>query len=56
MQEVSERQEVKRWSAQSEAALQDVLNDVGWDIFRSSSTDISEFADIAVSFVDILVE
>jgi len=56
VQAAPERWVVKCRSAQSEAVLQDVLDDVDWDMFRSSSTEISEFVDVAVSFVGTLVE
>ncbi len=48
--------EVTRWSAHSEAMLQASLDDVDWDMFRASSTDVSEFTDVAVSFVNTLTE
>lgn len=40
----------------SEALLQDALYDVDWDIFWSSSADISEFMDVAIIFVSMLIE
>ncbi len=48
--------EVTRWSAHSEAMLQASLDDVDWDMFRASSTDVSEFTDVAVSFINTLTE
>ncbi len=45
-----------RWSSHSEATLQPSLDDVDWDMFRASSSDISEFTDVAVSFVNTLTE
>ncbi len=36
--------------------LQAALNDVDWDMFRASSSDVSEFTDVAVSFVNTLTE
>lgn len=47
---------VTRWSAQSEATLQAALDDVDWDMFRASSSDVSEFTDVALSFVNMLAE
>ncbi len=32
------------------------LDDVDWDMFRASSSDVSEFTDVAVSFVNTLTE
>ncbi len=40
----------------SEAMLQAALDDVDWDMFRASSSDVSEFTDVAVSFVNTLTE
>ncbi len=48
--------EVTRWSSHSEAMLQASLDDVDWDMFRASSADISEFTDVAVSFINTLTE
>ncbi len=48
--------EVTRWSSHSEAMLQASLDDVDWDMFRASSSDISEFTDVALSFVNTLTE
>ncbi len=45
-----------RWSAHSEAMLQASLDDVDWDMFRASSSDVSEFTDVAVSFINTLTE
>ncbi len=41
--------EVTRWSSQSEATLQAALDDVDWDMFRASSSDVSEFTEVALS-------
>ncbi len=43
-------------STSSRAMLQVALDDVDWDMFRSSSSDVSEFTDVAVSFVNTLTE
>ncbi len=43
-----------RWSSHSEAMLQASLDDVDWDMFRASSSDVSEFTDVAVSFINTL--
>ncbi len=45
-----------RWSTHSEATLQASLDDVDWDIFRASSSDVSEFTEVALSFVNTLTE
>jgi len=46
--------EVKQWSDQIDADLQDALSDVNWDI-RSSFSDVSEFTDVA-SFITTLAD
>ncbi len=48
--------EVTRWSSHSEAMLQASLDDIDWDMFRASSSDVSEFTDVALSFVNTLTE
>ncbi len=48
--------EVTRWSSHSEAMLQASLDDVDWDMFRATSSDVSEFTDVALSFVNTLTE
>ncbi len=45
-----------RWSSHSEAMLQASLDDVDWDMFRASSVDVSEFTDVALSFVNMLTD
>ncbi len=45
-----------RWSSHSEAILQASLDDVDWDMFRASSADVSEFTDVAVSFINTLTD
>ncbi len=45
-----------RWSSHSEAMLQAALDYVDWDMFRASSSDVSEFTDVALSFVNTLTE
>ncbi len=55
-QEPPVKREVMRWSSHSEAMLQAVFDDVNWDMFRASSSDVSEFTDVAVSFVNTLPE
>ncbi len=45
-----------RWSSQSEAMLQASLDDVDWDMFRASSADVSEFTDVALSFINTLTD
>ncbi len=44
--------EVTRWFSHSEAMLQASLDDVDWNMFRASSSDVSEFTDVALSFVN----
>ncbi len=56
VQEPPVEREVTRWSSHSEAMLQVALDDVDWDMFRVSSSDISEFTDEALSFVNMLTE
>ncbi len=48
--------ELSGWSSHSEAMLQASLDDVDWDMFRASSSDVSEFTDVALSFVNTLTE
>ncbi len=50
------KREVTRWSSHSEAMLQSALDDVDWDMFRASSSDVSEFTEVAVSFVNTLTK
>ncbi len=45
-----------RWSSHSEAMLQASLDDVDWDMFRANSADVSEFTDVAVSFINTLTD
>ncbi len=45
-----------RWSSHSEAMLQASLDDVDWDMFRASSSDVSEFTEVTLSFVNTLTE
>ncbi len=45
-----------RWSSHSEATLQVALDDVDWDMFRVRSSDVSEFTEVALSFVNTLTE
>ncbi len=44
------------WSSQSEAMLQAALDDVDREMFRASSSDVSQFRDVALSFVNTLNE
>ncbi len=55
-QEPPVKREVTRWSSHSEAMLQAALDDVDWDMFRASSSDVREFTDVAVSFVNTLTK
>ncbi len=36
--------------------LQTALDGVDWDMFRASTSDVSEFTDVALSFVNTLTE
>ncbi len=56
VQEPPVEREVTRWSSHSEAMLQASLDDVDWDMFRASSSDVSEFTEVALSFVNTLTE
>lgn len=56
IQEALERRMVQRWSAYLEAAWQHALDDVDWDMFRSSFADINEFTNVAIIFVRMLIE
>ncbi len=56
VQEPPVKRVVTRCSSHSEAMVQAALDDVDWDIFRASSSDISEFTDVALSFVNTLTE
>ncbi len=55
-QEPPVKRVVTCWFSHSEAMLQAALNDVDWDMFRASSSDVSEFMDVALSFVNMLTE
>ncbi len=56
LQEPPVEREVTRWSSHSEATLQASLDDVDRDMFRASSSDVSEFTEVALSFVNTLTE
>ncbi len=56
VQEPPVEREVMCWSSHSEAMLQAALDDVDWDMFRVSSSDVNEFTDVALSFVNMLTE
>ncbi len=56
VQESPGERELMCWSSHSEAMLQASLDDVDWDMFRASSADISEFTDVALSFVNMLTD
>ncbi len=56
VQETPVEREVTRWSLHSEAMLQAALDDVDWDMFGARSSDVSEFMDVALSFVNTLTE
>ncbi len=56
LQEPPVEREVTSWSSHSEATLQASLDDVDWDMFRASSSDVSEFTEVALSFVNTLTE
>ncbi len=56
VQESPVEREVMRWSSHSEAKLQAALDDVDWDMFRASSSEVSEVTDVALSYVKTLIE
>ncbi len=56
IQEPPVEREVTRWSSHSDAMLQTALDDVDWDLFRARSSDVSEFTDVALIFVNTLTE
>ncbi len=56
VQEPPVQRVVTCWSSHSEAMLQAALDDVDWDMFRASSSDVSEFTDVALSFVNMLTK
>ncbi len=56
VQEPPVEREVTRWSSHSEAMLQVAFDDIVWDMFRASSSDVNEFTDVALSFVNTLTE
>ncbi len=56
VQEPPVEREVTRWPYHSEAMLQAALDDVDWDMFRASSSDVSDFTDVALSFVNTVTE
>ncbi len=45
---------VTHWSSHSEAMLQAALDDIDWDMFRESSSDVRKFTDVQLSFVNTL--
>ncbi len=56
VQEPSVERVVTQWSSHSEAMLLAALDDVDWGMFWVSSSDVSEFTDVALSFVNTLTE
>ena len=48
--------EVKRWTDQSEARLQDALSNVDWEMFQTTSADINEFTEVALSYINLLTD
>ncbi|XDV17385.1 hypothetical protein PO909_023250, partial [Leuciscus waleckii] len=56
VQEPPVQKVVTRWSSTSETWLQAALEDVDWDMFRASSSDVSEFTDVSLSFNRALTE
>ena len=48
--------EVRCWSAQSEAALQDMLSDTDWAVFRLSSGAVDMFMEVVTCFIFILID
>ncbi len=56
VQEPPVKRVVTHWSSHSEAMVQAALDDVDWNMFRASSSDFSEFTDVALSFVNMITE
>ncbi|KAK3536784.1 hypothetical protein QTP86_025094, partial [Hemibagrus guttatus] len=50
-QEAPVQREVRRWTDQSVAALQDTLDDANWDVFRCSFNDVNMFMKEVVGFI-----
>lgn len=48
--------EIGHWTDQSVAALQDRLNDIGWEMFRHSSDDIDMFTEVIVGYIGKLMD
>ncbi|KAG5263395.1 hypothetical protein AALO_G00264390, partial [Alosa alosa] len=48
--------EVKRWTDQSEARLQDALSNVDWEMFKTNSADINEFTEVSLSYINMLTD
>ena len=48
---------VRRWTAESEETLREVLSDVDWEMFwESADNDVSVFTDVVTSFVATLTD
>ncbi len=43
--------QVKRWSDQTEAKLQDAMSDMDWDMHQASSDEVNMFAEVALGFI-----
>jgi len=52
--EVVVAREVRRWSDQVDEDIRDPMIHVDWDVFQSSSSDVSEFMDSVMSFIAML--
>ena len=55
LQEAPVTKDVQRWSDQSETLLQDALENADWEMFRVSSDDINEFAEVVGSYIHFLI-
>ena len=44
-------QEVRKWSGQSEAALQSALHDVVWSTFHDTAVDINGLTESMVDYI-----
>lgn len=47
---------VRRWTDQSEDMLEDALENADWEMFRLTSTDVSKFMEVVVSYISLLTD
>lgn len=48
--------EVRRWTDQSEDMLEDALENADWEMFCLTSTDVSKFMEVVVSYISLLTD